>query len=35
LITEEMSSRMDQIRADIVSGAIQVHDYYSTNSCEI
>ncbi|HET8904406.1 MAG TPA: BMP family ABC transporter substrate-binding protein [Saccharospirillum sp.] len=35
LITDEMKSRMAEIRADIVDGTINVHDYTSTGSCDI
>ncbi|ADZ89814.1 BMP family ABC transporter substrate-binding protein [Marinomonas mediterranea] len=33
LITDDMKSKMDDIRAKIVSGDIKVHDYMATNSC--
>ena len=35
LITAEMKSKVEQIKADIVSGKIKVHDYMSSNSCEM
>ena len=33
LVTAEMKTKMDAIRADIVSGKVSVHDYMSNNSC--
>ncbi len=33
LISDEMKSYMDQIKADIISGKIKVHDYMSDNTC--
>jgi basic membrane protein A len=35
LITPAMKAKADQAKADIISGKIQVHDYESTNSCNI
>ncbi len=35
LITGEMKSKVEQIRKDIISGKIQVHDYMSNNSCPV
>jgi len=35
LISAEMKSKVEQIKADIVSGKIKVHDYMSSNSCEM
>ncbi|MDW6001695.1 BMP family lipoprotein [Vibrio mangrovi] len=34
LITEEMKSYMDTLKADIISGKIKVHDYMSDNTCK-
>lgn len=34
LVTEEMQSRLDAIRADIISGKIKVTDYMTANKCE-
>ncbi|MHB0951288.1 MAG: BMP family lipoprotein [Allorhizobium sp.] len=33
LITEEMKAAVEKARADIISGAVKVHDYMSDNSC--
>jgi basic membrane protein A len=33
LITEEMKAAVEKAKADIISGAIQVHDYMSDNNC--
>jgi basic membrane protein A len=33
IVTPEMRARIDQAKADIVSGKVQVHDYMSNNSC--
>ena len=33
LVSAEMRSRLDQVRADIIAGKIKVHDYMSDNSC--
>jgi len=33
LITAEMKAAVEKAQADIISGAIQVHDYMSDNSC--
>jgi len=35
LITPVMKAKADQAKADIVSGKVQVHDYESTNSCNL
>jgi basic membrane protein A len=35
MITEEMMTRMSEIRAAIVDGSINVHDYTATGSCDI
>src|SRR6266702_2662494 len=35
LITPAMKAKADQAKADIISGKIQVHDYESTNSCNL
>jgi len=35
LITPAMKAKADQAKADIISGKIKVHDYESTNSCNI
>src|SRR5689334_10120253 len=34
LITPEMKAKVDQAKADIVSGKISVHDYMSNNACK-
>ena len=34
LITPEMKAKVDQAKADIVSGKIVVHDYMSNNACK-
>ncbi|ALP42867.1 periplasmic component/surface lipoprotein [Aeromonas schubertii] len=34
LITPEMKAKADAIKADIIAGKIQVHDYMSDNSCK-
>jgi len=33
LITDEIKAKVEQAKADIVSGKIKVHDYMSNNSC--
>lgn len=33
LITDEMKARVDEVAAQIKSGEIEVHDYYSDNTC--
>ncbi|MCX8995668.1 BMP family ABC transporter substrate-binding protein [Rhizobiaceae bacterium BDR2-2] len=33
LITDEMTAAVEKAKADIISGAIQVHDYMTDNSC--
>ncbi len=33
LVTPEMKAKVDQAKADIISGKIKVHDYMSNNSC--
>jgi basic membrane protein A len=33
LITDEIKAKVEQAKADIVSGKITVHDYMSNNSC--
>ena len=35
LITTAMKAKADQAKADIISGKIKVHDYESTNSCNL
>ena len=35
LITPAMKAKADQAKADIISGKIKVHDYESTNSCNV
>jgi basic membrane protein A len=35
LVSGEMKARMDQIRAEIVSGKIKVHDYMENNTCNM
>ena len=35
LITPAMKAKVDQAKADIISGKIKVHDYESTNSCNL
>jgi basic membrane protein A len=34
LVTAEMKSSIEQIKADIISGKIAVHDYMTTDSCD-
>jgi basic membrane protein A len=34
LLTDEMKSSVEAIKADIISGKIKVHDYMSNNSCD-
>jgi basic membrane protein A and related proteins len=34
LITPEMKAKVDQAKADIISGKIAVHDYMSNNACK-
>jgi basic membrane protein A and related proteins len=34
LITPAMKAKVDQAKADIVSGKIVVHDYMSNNACK-
>jgi basic membrane protein A len=34
MLTAEMKSTVDSIKADIISGKIKVHDYMSNNSCD-
>jgi basic membrane protein A len=33
LITPEMQAAVDKAKADIISGAVKVHDYMADNSC--
>ncbi len=33
LITDEMKAKVEQAKADIIAGKIQVHDYMSDNAC--
>jgi basic membrane protein A and related proteins len=33
LITPEMTAAVDKAKADIISGALEVHDYMSDNAC--
>jgi basic membrane protein A len=33
LITDEMKAKVEQAKADIISGTIQVHDYTADNAC--
>ncbi len=35
LITSEMKAKVGQIKADIISGKVVVHDYMTTNSCDM
>lgn len=35
LVTPETKAKMDQIKADIVSGKIKVHDYMENNACSM
>jgi len=35
LVTAEMRARIEQARADIVAGRVQVHDYMSDNACPV
>jgi basic membrane protein A len=34
LITPEMKAKVDAIKADIIAGKIQVHDYMADNTCK-
>jgi basic membrane protein A len=34
LITDEMKSAVEKIKADIISGKVTVHDFMETNNCE-
>ena len=33
LITDEMQSRVDELKAQVIAGEIEVHDYYTDNAC--
>ena len=33
LISPQMKTKVDQAKADIISGKIKVHDYMSNNTC--
>jgi len=33
LVTDEMKAKVEQAKKDIVSGAIQVHDYTADSAC--
>ena len=33
LVSPEMKQKVDQAKADIISGKIKVHDYMSNNTC--
>ena len=33
LITEEMQQRVDELKAQVIAGEIEVHDYYTDNAC--
>jgi basic membrane protein A and related proteins len=35
LITPAMKAKADQVKADIISGKVTVHDYESTGSCNL
>ena len=35
LITDEIKAKVEQAKADIISGKIKVHDYMSSNSCQL
>ena len=35
LITPEVKAKVDQAKADIISGKIQVHDYMTDNKCPV
>jgi basic membrane protein A len=35
LVTAEMSAAAEKAKADIISGAIKVHDYTSDNTCPV
>jgi basic membrane protein A len=35
LITAEMKAKVDQAKADIISGKLKVHDYMSDNKCTL
>ncbi|HEV7277255.1 MAG TPA: BMP family ABC transporter substrate-binding protein [Devosiaceae bacterium] len=33
LITDEMKQRVDELKAQVIAGEIEVHDYYTDNDC--
>lgn len=33
LITDEMKQRVDELKAQVIAGEIEVHDYYTDNAC--
>ena len=35
LITDDMQAKVDELRAGVVSGEIEVHDYYTDNACPL
>ncbi len=35
IVTAEMEQKVEQIRAEIISGKVKVHDYFTTSSCDI
>ena len=35
LITEAMRTRVDELKAAVIAGEIEVHDYYSDNNCPL
>ena len=35
LITDEMKTRVEELKAGVIAGDIEVHDYYSDNDCPL
>ena len=35
LITDEMQQRVDELKAQVIAGEIEVHDYYTDNDCPL
>jgi basic membrane protein A len=33
LVTDEMKTKVDELKAQIIAGELEVHDYYSDNAC--
>jgi basic membrane protein A len=34
LITDEMKAKVDELKAGIIAGTVEVHDYYTDNACK-